>query len=270
MCVLPPRGPGVSYVIIYHFFSDFRDGGFPNIPIVKNIFGHGYAAVVFFFQLSGYVNCLVNESRGAAYSAPSFRSTVQRVLSLSRVARVACDAFCAHALPRRLSCPVTPPRRDSVAMRADRHARPSYDARRHHDPSARSFMSPSLPRVQSSSRFTGHHRAPCLRLRRSSLQPPPPARADAVRSSCARVCARARRHNSLPRAGRGGLRVLVSRFSFLVSGTVRSSGRSASRGSRRFTSSRSRRSRRCWSRRGTRSTCCRSASDMCWLYMPVQ
>ena len=37
------RGVAAVYVIVYHFFSDFRDGGFPHVPVVRNVFGHGSA-----------------------------------------------------------------------------------------------------------------------------------------------------------------------------------------------------------------------------------
>lgn len=66
------RGLAAIYVIVYHFFSDFSDGSFPH-DIFKRFLGHGYCAVVFFFQLSGFMNTLVNESRNTEYSLTSFR-----------------------------------------------------------------------------------------------------------------------------------------------------------------------------------------------------
>lgn len=66
------RGIAAIYVIVYHFFSDFSDGSFPH-DIFKRLLGHGYYAVVFFFQLSGFVNTIVNEARGTDYSSTSFK-----------------------------------------------------------------------------------------------------------------------------------------------------------------------------------------------------
>lgn len=47
--------------------GDFRDGAFPSSFLVRRVFSHGFVAVTFFFQLSGFVNTIVNEARGAEY-----------------------------------------------------------------------------------------------------------------------------------------------------------------------------------------------------------
>lgn len=51
------------------FFNlgDFRDGVLPSSYLARRVCSHGFVAVTFFFQLSGFVNTIVNERRGAEY-----------------------------------------------------------------------------------------------------------------------------------------------------------------------------------------------------------
>lgn len=68
------RALSCAMVIAYHFFSDFRDGDFPDWPLLTPTISHSYGAVVFFFQLSGFVNAFTSERRRADYSSTKFRN----------------------------------------------------------------------------------------------------------------------------------------------------------------------------------------------------
>ena len=48
-------------------------GDFPAWPFLTKTIEHGYGAVVFFFQLSGFVNVVTSERRASDYTSPSFR-----------------------------------------------------------------------------------------------------------------------------------------------------------------------------------------------------
>ncbi|KAJ8612577.1 hypothetical protein CTAYLR_007202 [Chrysophaeum taylorii] len=61
------RGVMAVYVVVYHFFGDFRNGELLGTKSADRLVGHGFVAVTFFFQLSGFVNTAVAESRGADY-----------------------------------------------------------------------------------------------------------------------------------------------------------------------------------------------------------
>tara|TARA_B100000482_G_scaffold188035_1_gene167394 strand:+ start:1015 stop:1653 length:639 start_codon:yes stop_codon:yes gene_type:complete len=48
--------------------GDFRDGAFPTSFLARRLCAHGFVAVTFFFQLSGFVNTIVNETRIVDYT----------------------------------------------------------------------------------------------------------------------------------------------------------------------------------------------------------
>lgn len=67
------RAVMACYVVCYHFFEDFRNGRLPGPWWCQRFTSHGLVAVTFFFQLSGFVNCAVNEARGVDYSSRQWR-----------------------------------------------------------------------------------------------------------------------------------------------------------------------------------------------------
>ena len=63
--------PPVS--VTWKDLGDFRDGSFPSPLLARRFFSHGFVSVTFFFQLSGFVNTLVNEARSVDYTDVSWQ-----------------------------------------------------------------------------------------------------------------------------------------------------------------------------------------------------
>ena len=69
-------------------------GDFPAWSVLTTTVQHGYGAVVFFFQLSGFVNVITSERRASDYTSPSFR----RVFWKRRLSRLVPTFLFANAL----------------------------------------------------------------------------------------------------------------------------------------------------------------------------